>query len=95
MSSLFFKWGLNSSILCCGLITEHPYLSNNFIYEYTLPAPHKLSFGCCSSEPRKKSCFKQKLKMTPSGDLSCFSQRGFAAGWVCVVLVGWVDEEVG
>lgn len=95
MSFLFFKWSLKSIILCCGLITEHPYLSNNFIYEYTLPAPHKLSFSCCSSQLRKKSCFKQKLKMTLIGNLSHFSQCRFAADLVCVLLVGWMDEEAG
>lgn len=91
---MFFKWSLHSSILCCGLIIEHPYFSDNFICEYTLPAPHKLSF-CCSDDPRKESCFKQKLQMTLIGGLSYFSQCGFVADLVCVLLVGWMDEEVG
>lgn len=90
----FFKWSLNNSILCCGLITKHPCFSNNFIYEHTLCVPHKLSFGCCSSEPKKKSCLKEKLKVTPTGDLSYFSQCGFAIYLDCALLVNWLYEEV-
>lgn len=83
-SSLFFKWSLNSSILCCGLIIEYPYVSNNFIYEYTLHALHKLSLSCCSSELGKKSCFKQNLKMTLIGDRSYFHSVGLQLTWfVC------------
>lgn len=75
--SFIFKLSLSGSILCCGLIVEHPYLRNNFIYEHTLPAPHKFSFSCHSREPRKKSCFKPTLKMTLIGN------KQFFTVWVC------------